>query len=187
MSTLKDWDSKLQFSFGLASIVVLLLVSCCKNCRREIPVASVVGRKTPLSAEERKRLLNTFFEIGNRRLRLTMENFSMSPEVGFDIESTNSTKEGDEGHDDDDGDAMMEMMHLKIPGEENERLCPNFCVICLDPYKVDDVVVWSSDPDCRHAFHQGCLVEALSKAQNDEAPCPCCRIMFCDIQALVRQ
>lgn len=61
-------------------------------------------------------------------------------------------------------------------------LCPNFCAICLDPYKFDDIVVWSSSPDCRHVFHQECLVEGLSRAQSNEAPCPCCRCIFCDMQ-----
>ena len=81
-----------------------------------------------------------------------------------------------------DKDGTVEMIHLKIPCEETERSCPNCCAICLDPYNVDDIVVWSSSPDCRHVFHQECLVEGLARVRNNEAPCPCCRIIFCDIQ-----
>lgn len=180
MSTLEEWDNQLKFGIGMASIVVLLLASCFGNCRREIPEASSVGKSQHLSAEEYKQLLNKFFEMGKLRLQLTAENFTINPEE-FDIESTACAKEGDAGYDDVEGN-FVEMIHIKIPSEEHERTCANCCAICLDAYKVDDVVVWSSSPDCRHVFHQECLVEGLSMARHNEAPCPCCREIFCDIQ-----
>ena len=68
MSTLKDWDSKLRFALGMASIVVLLLVSCFGNYRREIRVASVGNTTTQLSREERKQLLSKFFDVGDHRM-----------------------------------------------------------------------------------------------------------------------
>ena len=118
--------------------------------------------------------------IGDESKQLTAENFSRNPQE-LDIESAASTKEGNDNHDDDYG-SIMESIHVKIPNEETARICSNCCAICLEPYKVDDIVVWSSSPDCRHVFHQECLVEGLSRAQDDEAPCPCCRTIFCDIQ-----
>lgn len=187
MSMLDEWDHKVQLGLGTGSIFILLVIWTYQRLqlyfdsrsRREIPTGSAENKQ--LSIEERKQQLNKFFEMGKHRLELTMENFSRNPEEGFDIESTNLTEEGDDGHNDDDGD-IMEMIHFKIPGEENERICPNCCAICLDPYRVHDVVVWSSSPDCRHVFHQHCLVEGLSRAKNDDTPCPCCRIVFCAIK-----
>lgn len=130
--------------------------------------------------------LNCLF-INEQSKKLTTENFTKNPQ-GLDIESPTLTKEGEIGHDDEDAASITdEMIQLKIPNEENERTCPNCCAICLDPYKVDDVIVWSSSQDCRHVFHQECLVEGLSRARSSEAPCPCCRIIFCEIQMEPRQ
>ena len=67
------------------------------------------------------------------------------------------------------------------------------CAICLDPYDVGDAIVWSSNEQCRHAFHQDCVVDYflhLRQNENQEeeeeevvastlsAPCPCCRQSF---------
>lgn len=118
----------------------------------------------------------------NKSKKLTTENFTKTQQ-GFDVESPTSTKEGEDGHDDEDATSITdETIQLRIPHEEKKRICPNCCAICLDPYKVDDIIVWSSSPDCRHVFHQECLVEGLSRARSSEAPCPCCRIIFCKIQ-----
>lgn len=62
------------------------------------------------------------------------------------------------------------------------------CAICLDPYEVGDAIVWSSNKQCRHAFHQDCILDYflhLHKNDKEEeevaatAPCPCCRQSFC--------
>jgi hypothetical protein len=58
---------------------------------------------------------------------------------------------------------------------------PNVCAICLDAYKPDDTVVWSSNIDCSHAFHQDCILDYLVKLKawvKDTVPCPCCRQDF---------
>ena len=119
--------------------------------------------------------------LNDESKKLTTENFLSRNPHEFDIESLDSTKESDDDIDDVEG-GIVETIHIKIPNEENERICANCCAICLDAYKVDDVVVWSSSPDCRHVFHQECLVEGLSRAQGNDAPCPCCRKVFCDIR-----
>jgi hypothetical protein len=64
------------------------------------------------------------------------------------------------------------------------------CAICLDHYKVGDVIVSSSNEQCRHAFHQDCVLDYflhLHQGHEEEeevaatlsAPCPCCRQSFC--------
>merc|ERR1719296_278248 len=55
----------------------------------------------------------------------------------------------------------------------NDKLEPGECAICLSPYKVDDIVLWSQNDDCRHVFHCDCILTWLLKKESAE--CPCCR------------
>jgi hypothetical protein len=52
-----------------------------------------------------------------------------------------------------------------------DKLC---CLICLEPFLVDEFASWSSTDDCDHAFHPSCIEEWL--LHNKE--CPCCRRMY---------
>lgn len=75
-------------------------------------------------------------------------------------------------------DSMHDTGFLKLL---NGTLVPNCCAICLMSYEVDDKVIWSSNPDCAHAFHEDCVVGWLVKMQP-ETPCPCCRQEFTDLE-----
>ena len=57
------------------------------------------------------------------------------------------------------------------------RLVQNECSICLCEYNVGDDVVWSSNPQCDHVFHETCIEQWLMK-QRDGPLCPCCRRDF---------
>jgi hypothetical protein len=39
------------------------------------------------------------------------------------------------------------------------RYVDTSCCICLEPYKIMDIICWSSNPACCHVFHQGCIVD----------------------------
>jgi len=52
------------------------------------------------------------------------------------------------------------------------------CAICLSPYEVGDVVSWSLNAQCSHAFHQDCIISWLVQQKDDEPLCPCCRQNF---------
>ena len=53
------------------------------------------------------------------------------------------------------------------------------CAICLEPYQVGDVVVWSMNKGCKHAFDLECFLDYFMHSQDGEsAPCPCCRKVF---------
>lgn len=54
------------------------------------------------------------------------------------------------------------------------------CSICLETYKVNDVIVWSSNEECRDVFHERCITFWLSKKRKNDATCPCCRQPFID-------
>jgi hypothetical protein len=73
---------------------------------------------------------------------------------------------------------------LNLPRKHYPRTVPNVCAICLDSYKPDDNVVWSSNIDCSHAFHQDCILDYLVKLKvKDAVPCPCCRQDFMDLSS----
>ena len=74
--------------------------------------------------------------------------------------------------------------HLRLR-DGTGRLVPNCCAVCLSEYEVGDIVTWSSNPSCIHAFHRECVVDWLIKMQP-ETPCPCCRQEFTDLE-IIRQ
>ena len=52
------------------------------------------------------------------------------------------------------------------------------CCICLEPYRVGDVVAWSNNTseECLHVFHKDCIVQWLENLKHDE--CPSCRTII---------
>lgn len=68
----------------------------------------------------------------------------------------------------------------------NGSLVPNCCAICLMSYEVGEIVIWSSNKECIHAFHQECVVGWLVKMQP-ETPCPCCRAEFTDLERVRKE
>ena len=61
-----------------------------------------------------------------------------------------------------------------------KRMVPNCCAVCLGCYEQGESVVWSSNRECQHAFHEECVIEWFFKMQNG-TPCPCCRQEFTDL------
>jgi hypothetical protein len=100
--------------------------------------------------------------------------------------AASSFKESSQRHDEDSegnnvesglgGDSML----LIVEGESKKSV-PICCAICLDVYGVGDSVVWASNDECSHAFHQDCVIEYLAKTNCIEMPCPCCRQNFCNL------
>lgn len=69
---------------------------------------------------------------------------------------------------------------VEIPSGVNgsgTRLVPCLCVICLQKYEVGEEIVWASNPDCDHVFHESCIERWLIK-QRGGPLCPCCRRDF---------
>ena len=61
---------------------------------------------------------------------------------------------------------------LNIPGL---RRTEGHCAICIAEYSPGDKVVWSPNDECRHVFHEDCILLWLGKDKKD---CPCCRMPF---------
>lgn len=61
------------------------------------------------------------------------------------------------------------------------RTVSNYCAICLSSYNVGDKVVWSSNPNCPHAFHCECIVDWwINMRPQEKQPCAICRAEFID-------
>uniref|UniRef100_A0A7S3KZG3 RING-type domain-containing protein n=2 Tax=Amphora coffeiformis TaxID=265554 RepID=A0A7S3KZG3_9STRA len=79
---------------------------------------------------------------------------------------------------------IEETDHLQVltlpPNFSNgNRKVPGVCAICLCAYEAGDVVAWSAEENCQHAFHNDCLVPWLAK--KNEPHCPVCRQSFCKV------
>ena len=59
---------------------------------------------------------------------------------------------------------------------------PNCCAICLASYGIGERVAWSTNPNCKHAFHRSCIVEYLITMKDGTGnPCPICRQPFTNL------
>ena len=137
--------------------------------------------------------------------------------------ATDPVMEVIEGTEEDDDDAPSEDFHVEEFGEEaghilipasgeqqsnkpNElRHVPNGCSVCLSPFAVGESITWSSNSECKHAFHHSCILDwfkasgrrqcrrrrleqsegmlnyandPLLKITNFRMECPCCRQVF---------
>eukprot|EP00934_Nitzschia_sp_Nitz4_P006711 Nitzschia sp. Nitz4//scaffold278_size24532//3619//4385//NITZ4_008372-RA/size24532-snap-gene-0.44-mRNA-1//1//CDS//3329545366//6701//frame0 len=80
--------------------------------------------------------------------------------------------------------ASMKSLEEEAKGQlrlSNGTLVPNCCAICLGAYHVGEKVVWSSNSECNHAFHERCILDWLIKMQPSTPSCPCCRQAFTDL------
>ena len=68
--------------------------------------------------------------------------------------------------------------YLTLPCHQK---APNCCAVCLSSYSAGDTVIWSSNKACKHAFHEDCILDWLTKIQKG-TPCPCCRQEFTDLE-----
>lgn len=80
-----------------------------------------------------------------------------------------------------DEESNEKSLHLKVANSDPERVFPNCCAICLEPYRIGDHIVWSCTTECRHVFHRDCLIAGLVQVKDNSSPCPCCRMQFCDL------
>ena len=91
------------------------------------------------------------------------------------------TEEEEEDEDIETGKQVQKETQLLFTETSDQKILtfPTTCAICLDDYSEGGVVIFSSNDECHHAFHQDCILEYLAKSRNVEKLCPCCRQPFC--------
>jgi len=75
------------------------------------------------------------------------------------------------------------LVMLPTPGrrygqKHAHRQCSRLCAVCLTQYESGDTIVWSSNSECQHVFHEKCIISWLMRKRNQL--CPCCRQHFID-------
>eukprot|EP00543_Licmophora_paradoxa_P002694 CAMPEP_0202443244 /NCGR_PEP_ID=MMETSP1360-20130828/2585_1 /ASSEMBLY_ACC=CAM_ASM_000848 /TAXON_ID=515479 /ORGANISM="Licmophora paradoxa, Strain CCMP2313" /LENGTH=280 /DNA_ID=CAMNT_0049058893 /DNA_START=113 /DNA_END=955 /DNA_ORIENTATION=- len=93
-----------------------------------------------------------------------------------DLSLETGTESGDGNNDSMDMDFSTHKT-LIIPTSQGDRIVPDCCAVCLGSYDIGETVVWSTNKECSHAFHEECVTDWLIKMQ-DGNPCPCCRQCF---------
>lgn len=100
--------------------------------------------------------------------------------------------DNNDGEDDDatiDSDSVV----LRIPSRamplttrlNNRDTVPIVCAICLEKFKVNDELAFSSNHKCSHVFHLDCITEYIGKTKGAEKPCPCCRQWFLNVPMFI--
>mmetsp|Transcript_111449 Transcript_111449/g.228189 ORF Transcript_111449/g.228189 Transcript_111449/m.228189 type:complete len:236 (+) Transcript_111449:358-1065(+) len=141
-------------------------------------------------AEFKKNFIFKLFQSEHIEEKITCENIRRKSCRTIDTLSTDDGKDyqsGDENElsDEEEGNGVV-VVH-SFPGdtevssdkESTEKSVSNLCAICLEEYHEGDTIVWSSNKQCRHAFHRECLTNYLVTVKDEETyPCPCCRQNF---------
>jgi Ring finger domain len=100
-----------------------------------------------------------------------------------DLEASNAPDVSDFSCEDDEecllkqGTAKSQASAVSEANESGDNLVA-CCCICLEPYRVGDVVAWSNNTseECLHVFHKDCIYQWLENLKHDE--CPSCRTVI---------
>ena len=155
------------------ALSILAMVLFCFCSRSRIP-----DERFRLAAAERRA---RFLERQERRVRMQQPEYREELVTkALIIKRVIEEKDGQLtlGDDEVDGDdASSGEGSLSIDSTDDDI---NTCVVCLEPFRVGDVVAWSrtqpQDPEamiCNHVFHRDCIVSWLSQPMHDD--CPSCR------------
>jgi hypothetical protein len=108
------------------------------------------------------------------------DHFDCEANTKGDQNSGHDEKDDPDRKNDDDNDDNND-----VDDDDDETNGTTICGICLGPYQVGDIVAWSYNPQCPHAYHASCITDWLQTAtkdslfwcQGDGTPrtCPSCR------------
>ena len=134
---------------------------------------------------------------GNRK-PLSSQNMQTAKVAIISRDEANSGgPNGCEDDADDDEDDESRIVEVPLPGLKilagdpmadtpaatcrtgTKRRVPAFCAVCLSSYRTGNTIVWSSNWECAHVFHEECIQQWLFKLPQRDGPiCPCCRRDF---------
>ena len=112
---------------------------------------------------------------------LTVEEYETDVELGTGVlgmdDSTKSSVSEEEDEPiicTEDADDAHLYMHLPVFKHGHRRSVDADCAICVSQYEEGEKVVWSN-LECKHAFHEECIMPWLAKGKKR---CPICRHWF---------
>lgn len=141
----------------------------------------VEAERKKVSPEKRRKLLGDYF----RKSKVHM--VVGDDDIVTENSTTGTAPVAAETVDIETGDNLEISMRsidsgfLVLHTQSGNRRVPNCCAVCLGTYEKDEHVVWSNT--CNHAFHEDCVTKWLIKMQEGN-PCPCCRSVFVEIDAV---
>lgn len=163
-------DDSLSRGRRILTVIYLSILACCFACpllyycvlcyqehvrSRDEGDYTVDVKLPPLSDEDP----SVQDRLQACRVVLTEEHFRRDDDEEGDEENPESPY-GDEN------------VRIEFSAQGTTHQASGLCTICLTPYEVGSSVVWSTNPQCEHVFHAGCM-EAWMETGQDE--CPCCR------------
>ena len=92
-----------------------------------------------------------------------------------DADDTNNDGDGDENDVITSNNDNRTSQTAKKDRNKAHRCVDICCSICLGEYEVGDHVVFSSQKECQHVFHEECIIQWLCKGKKR---CPICRHWF---------
>lgn len=104
------------------------------------------------------------------------EPLELETEITGDTNSTDGEKETNDVDDSTNiNNPTTTTPRISSPANDNSHVDHYIrgltCDICLIDYETNDVVAWSKNPACDHAFHCDCIMEWLTR----KSTCPFCR------------
>jgi hypothetical protein len=145
----------------------------------------------------------------------TSNQHSEKQQTDGDIEAPPQKKRSNSHYSEDEEEFMLvedfqqtnEVVRAPLPGQQNDseaspRFAPNGCAICLSKFQEGESMAWSSNAECSHVFHRGCVIhwylavgrKAQQRLQRTDPDideiewldsickfpmlCPCCRQTF---------
>ena len=118
-----------------------------------------------------------------KRSSLSFRKFTGSSKVAPD--NTNAMKEHGKGGVSCTKDEVPQANGMVNDPVSEYRAVPICCAVCLTKYEVSNRVCWSSNSECSHVFHEGCMLRWLVELGRSQGKllefhmsCPCCRNDF---------
>lgn len=178
----------LSFLATLASIFII----CCIRTRHTasddatLSIQIRVMLQSIWGSESQARKINSMIkqvqEKRRSKLNVLLDNYKMVVEEKHLIdpcESYEINTDIDKRDDccfDEDHDFVISIPNHPFDSEKGYHIASGACTICLAPYEVDDIIMWSPNEHCSHVFHQDCILSWLMRKKHSQ--CPCCRQNF---------
>eukprot|EP00934_Nitzschia_sp_Nitz4_P003089 Nitzschia sp. Nitz4//scaffold75_size92586//79825//81319//NITZ4_004870-RA/size92586-augustus-gene-0.83-mRNA-1//1//CDS//3329557750//3079//frame0 len=114
-----------------------------------------------MTPEDRREYISNIL-VSKKVLKATIQAGPEDEEEESDVEKPSSKK------------TSLLLADLTDPTSTSKHVSSEPCPICLTDYEVGDIMCWSQNSKCDHAFHKDCALEWLQRHED----CPLCRCNY---------